>query len=308
MSRKSDTGGSRRCAQCFQDLGKNSYSNRQYMKRSGMCLDCVSRLLEMTQLGHGSVASKWSYDTYYRCCRKGKYNGGNVRSVCNEGAPVVGFVPFGKVFKGTRCIVNDMGDGFVKMEDLSLVELKDKVVTTAWVAMNTLDNQPVLEIVDSVFEGSRYFQCLVESTPVRLVHELNEDEIGYLLFGDVVEAFKGIVTASGRVWIQLKGVHDSGVPVWVPERTINNESILRQVDMPNEVETKYRCVLEDGAPIRKEPSLEITPFDRIQCGQIVMAKKRVITDDGLVFVQLKDRDDAWVIERTTRCASVLIKM
>ena len=102
---------------------------------------------------------------------------------------------------------------------------------------------------------------------------------------------------------------------------------MKHVDPPCKMMAPqpYRCVHENGAPIRAEPSLASAPIGRIVTGAVVTVMERYLNAEHQMFLKLGSNlnpvktenqvmnivdgmwEDKWVIETTTCCASVMIK-
>lgn len=294
---------------------------------------------------------KWGYDCYYRACHKDRSGGVSVRVKCNIASPIGGHIPFGRVFRATDVIYNEQGDPMVKIESLhsdavvpavssSTTESDDATVATTrhrdgWVPCRSIRNEVLIEPhhgpfqTDGTQSDSRFYRCVVEGCKVRVKPELELSEIGYVLYGDVVEVVQATVTNDGIVFLRLHSRYFDGA-AWVVERTLDNESVLNAVEGPNTFAETYRCVQDSGAPLRLEPSLSSPPVGRIPCGTVVEIAERVVNAERQVFLRLcldsnpqialvnvdainldsdmKTASDVWVIETSTCCASVMIKV
>ena len=208
-------------------------------------------------------------------------------------------------------MINEQGDTFVQIQDLKLVErtLKTDQVKEAWIAVRTIFNETVLEQHSGPHTHNIYYQCVVEECKVRMKPEFETKESGYLLFGDVVEAISSIVTPEGLVFIQLHPRYFYKA-VWVLERTLENMSVLNEIEGPSSVVKCYQCVQRDGAPVRSEPELSSAPIGRLPCGSVVKIASRILTQDRHIFVQFhaneKEFANAWVIVNRTDCATVMM--
>ncbi|KAH7476899.1 uncharacterized protein KRP23_7574 [Phytophthora ramorum] len=372
----------KRCVQCFQSLPKTSFSKRQAQLLDAKCRDCVQELNRAAAASPAHVASKWSFDHYYRVCHRGKSGGVSVRVKHNIASPLLGYIPLGRVFRATAPICNEQGDPMVRLEGPYLpsvvvrdgtktgrlpqateptcnelsdskVEQEDptvyleephddkaadaskeedeveKQIKEAWVCCRSIRNEVLLESHEGPFGSGdenlsrRFFRCVVEGCKVRERADLEISELGYVLYGDVVEVVEATVAPGGVVFLRLHGRYFDG-PAWVVERSLDNESVLNEVEGPWSSSTlaprkeKYRCVQDSGAPVRLEPELTAAPVGRIPCGGAVTVVERAITDQRQVFLRIADFDathvgdqgaggDKWVIETSTCCASVMIK-
>ncbi|KAL3667902.1 hypothetical protein V7S43_006781 [Phytophthora oleae] len=333
----------KRCVQCFQSLPKTSFSKRQAQLLDPKCKACVEELERAASASPAHVASKWSFDQYYRVCHRGKTGGVSVRVKHNIASPLLGWIPLGRVIRGTAPICNEQGDPMVRLEGphLSSVVVRDETkvsnkeeegverqIKEAWVPCRSLCNEILLEPHEGPFvcdgEGgrtSRFFRCVVEGCKVRAQADLEISELGYVLYGDVVEVVESTVDPDGVVFLRLHERYFDG-PAWVVERSLDNESVLNEVEGPwvssastPRTET-YRCVQDSGAPVRIEPELAAPPVGRIPCGAMVTVVERVITDQRQVFLRIVDfhttgsdtEEDKWVIETSTCCASVMVKV
>ena len=245
---------------------------------------------------------------YYRVCRRSKLGGANVRSLAQEGAPVLGHIPFGCVFNGSVLICNEQGDQYVKIpSDDARIQWKDRLPREAWVAVRTISNELILEQHNGPFvDECRYYQCVIEGCKVRQIPDVEQEPVGYVLYGDVLTVTESVVTDDGLVYLKLHEDYLSE-PVWVLERTLDNESILVAVEGPSTTRQYYRCVQRTGAPIRPEPDLASPPCRRIPCGSQVVIEQRFITPERQIFLKLEGVDE-WIIERSTCCSSVMVKI
>ena len=298
-----------------------------------------------------SIVARWSFDHYYRVCHRGKSGGVSVRVKHNVASPLLGSIPFGRVFRATAPICNEQGDPMVRLDGLDLscivVQGETKVamneedgggrqIKEAWVPSRSLRNEVLLEYHQGPFVSddgslpngqasrrSRFFRCVVEGCKVRGRAGLAISELGYLLYGDVVEVVEAAITSDGIVFLRLHGRYFDGA-AWVVERSLDNESVLNEVEGPRTPSPAvprretYRCVQVSGAPVRAHPALTASPVGRLVCGALVTVLERAITDQRQVFLRFVDldavptdesggTDDKWVIETSTCCASVMIK-
>ena len=327
----------KQCGQCYQLMPRRDFSTRQYQHVLGKCRRCITAL-HSQKLRHAT----WTYDCYYRSCRKStKHGGAAIRKSNLISAPVVSRIPFGRVIQATSAMSNAQGDWFVK------IILDDHHVpahlSQAWVACRSIDNEVVLEPVEGPFclevnhENSKfrkfpplesksklkppvYVQCVIEGCKVRSRPDLELEPMEYLEYGDVVQVLERMITPSGLVFYRVLAPRQKREPeeereevieqAWVLERTLDNESVLVMLDnRPFTRQSKrfFRCVLPDGAPLRAQPSLATSPIHRLPCGQLVEIQSRVVNVDRQVFLQLAE-NQMWVIERTTCCASVMIEV
>lgn len=294
------------------------------------------------------AAGKWSYGRFYRVSHRGKSGGVAVRVKCNIAAPLAGYIPLGRVFRATDPIFNEQGDPMVKIETLSAAVVitgqpaksegdENSSNTTAskhrdgWIPCRSLRNEVLIEPHHGPFETPakpRFYRCVVEGCKARVNPDLELSEIGYVLYGDVVEVIEAMVSDDGVVFLQLHPRYFDGT-AWVVERTLDNESVLNRVEGPSVTTEQYRCVQELGAPLRLEPSLSSPPVGRIPCGAAVTVVQRVVTPERQVFLRLhtqanphisivssktpagstgdSELPDVWVIETSTGCSSVMIK-
>lgn len=279
----------KRCVQCFQDLEKSAFSKRQHQSLDGKCIACVSEL----ERAASSAAStnKWSYEAYYRSCHRGKTGGVTVRIKSNIASPILGFIPLGRVFCATAVIYNEQGDPMVKLASLSCVEgisAENRAKQRdGWVPCRSIRNEIFVESHAGPFsEHSKYYRCVIEGCKARIAPDLELSEIGYVLYGDVVEVVEAQVLPDGLVFLRLHSRYFDG-PAWVVERTLDNESVLNEVDGPSAERARYRCVQESGAPTRLEPSLSSPPTGRIQCGAVVTVVERIVNTQRQVFLRLE---------------------
>ncbi|CAI5720054.1 unnamed protein product [Hyaloperonospora brassicae] len=339
------------CVQCFQHLSKLSFSKRQAQLLDAKCMRCVQELERVAAASPADTASMWSFDRYYRVCHRGKSGGVSVRVKHNVASPLVGYIPFGRVFRATAPICNEQGDPMVRLDGLHLscivVQDETKVVEKeengggrqmkeAWVPTRSIRNEVLLECHQGPFvtdesalesgrtsSKSRFFRCVVEGCKARERADLSIPELGYVLYGDVVEVVEAAVTPDGVVFLRLHGRYFDGA-AWVVERSLDNESVLNEVEGPwsssptvPRRET-YRCVQVSGAPVRVDPELTALPVGRLSCGALVTVVERAITDQRQVFLRFVDLnatpadgsdavDSKWVIETSTCCGSVMIK-
>lgn len=282
----------KRCVQCFQDLEKSAFSKRQHQSLDGKCIACVAELERASSSAVGTT--KWSYEAYYRSCHRGKTGGVAVRIKSHIASPVLGFIPLGRVFCATAVIYNEQGDPMVKLASLSCVEgisLENNAKQRdGWVPCRSIRNEIFVEPHAGPFFSSsmgKYYRCVIEGCKARIAPDLELSEIGYVLYGDVVEVVEAQVLASdGLVFLRLHSKYFDG-PAWVVERTLDNESVLNEVDGPSMERIKYRCVQESGAPTRLEPSLSSPPTGRIQCGAVVTVVERIVNIERQVFLRLE---------------------
>ncbi|KAE9111179.1 hypothetical protein PF010_g10903 [Phytophthora fragariae] len=329
----------KRCVQCFQSLPKTRFSKRQAQLLEGKCVACVQELNRIAAASPAHVASKWTFDRYYRVCHRGKNGGVSVRVKHNIASPLLGCIPLGRVFRATAPICNEQGDPMVRLEGphLPSVVVRDegkltsneddgaeRQIKEAWVPCRSLRNEILLEHHEGPFVAAhRFFRCVVEGCKVRERADLAISELGYVLYGDVVEVVEATVASDGVVFLRLHDRYFDGA-AWVVERSLDNESVLNEVEGPwvssssTPRKETYRCVQDSGAPVRMEPELAAPPVGRIPCGALVSVVERAITDQRQVFLRIVDSDafvdqtgDAeggqWVIETSTCCASVMIK-
>ncbi|KAF1330217.1 hypothetical protein FI667_g5316, partial [Globisporangium splendens] len=325
----------KRCVQCFQDLEKDAFSKRQYHLLDGKCIACVTELERAAAGATSHTVGKWSYDQHYRTCHRGKTGGVAVRIKCNIASPILGFIPLGRVFCATAVIYNEQGDPMVKLESLSCVEgiseENQSKSRDGWVPCRSIRNEVMVEPHSGPFNRSKYYRCVIEGCKARVAPDLELPEIGYVLYGDVVEVVEAQVSSDGVMFLQLhKRYFDESA--WVVERTLDNESVLNEIEGPSQECATYRCVQESGAPTRLEPSLASPPIGRIACGTVVTVVERVVTPERQVFLKVdpsslpqgqraqqhrKNKDDdsetlapaaVWVIETSTCCASVMVKL
>ncbi|TYZ58555.1 hypothetical protein PybrP1_007273 [[Pythium] brassicae (nom. inval.)] len=352
----------KRCVQCFQDRERAAFSKRQLQSADGKCRTCVTALESVATGG-----AKWSFDSFYRSCHRGKTGGVAVRTKDNIAAPVLGFVPLGRVFRGTQAVANEQGDRMVKLASLACVDGVSPEnrarARDGWVPCRSIRNEVLVEPHAGPFaapRSSKFFRCVIEGCKARVAPDLALAEIGYVLYGDVVEVVEAQVAPDGVVFLRLHARYFDGA-AWVVERTLDNESVLNEVEGPSAEPARYRCVQETGAPTRLEPSLSSPPTGRIPCGTVVTAVERVVNPQRQVFLRLeptaataterrrgggrvgaasrartgskskatnslneanegdegdrRDRSqpttppsDLWVIETSTCCASVLLKL
>lgn len=320
----------KRCVQCFQDLEKDAFSKRQYHLIDGKCIACVAELERAAAGATSHTVGKWSYDQFYRTCHRGKTGGVAVRIKCNIASPILGFIPLGRVFCATAVIYNEQGDPMVKLESFSCVEgvsEENKAKQRdGWVPCRSIRNEIMVEPHPGSFkEGgrSKYYRCVIEGCKARVAPDLELPEIGYVLYGDVIEAVAAEVSSDGVVFLQLHGRYFDE-SAWVVERTLDNESVLNEIEGPSQTLAEYRCVQESGAPTRLEPSLSSPPTGRIPCGTVVTVLERIVSPQRQVFLMVdpsslpqgqkgrhKNNDagpPVWVIETSTCCASVMTKL
>jgi hypothetical protein len=264
-----------------------------------------------------------------------------VRVKHNIASPLLGCIPLGRVFRATAPICNEQGDPMVRLEGphlpTAVVRDEAKVAATeedgaerpikeAWVPCRSLRNEVLLEphrgpfISDDSGLTRKFFRCVVEGCKVRECADLSLSELGYVLYGDVVEVVQSAVAPDGVVFLRLHARYFDG-PAWVVERSLDNESVLNEVEGPwtsssaTPRSETYRCVQDSGAPVRVEPELAAVPVGRIPCGALVTVVERAVTDQRQVFLRIVDVDaehkatDAarWVIETSSCCASVMVK-
>ncbi|GMF19820.1 unnamed protein product [Phytophthora fragariaefolia] len=292
------------------------------------------------------LPGKWTFDQYYRVCHRGKNGGVSVRVKHNIASPLLGCIPLGRVFCATAPICNEQGDPMVRLEGphLPSVVVRDeakltskeedgveRLVKEAWVPCRSIRNEILLERHEGPFVANdenemphRFFRCVVEGCKVRERPDLTISELGYVLYGDVVEVVEATVASDGVVFYRLHDRYFDGA-AWVVERSLDNESVLNEVEGPwvsvlsRPRRETYRCVQDSGAPVRMEPELAAPPVGRIPCGTHVTVVERAITDQRQVFLRVVDPNDLidgncavtkgrWVIETSTCCASVMIKV
>ncbi|OWZ23348.1 hypothetical protein PHMEG_0001793 [Phytophthora megakarya] len=330
----------KRCVQCFQSLPKTSFSKRQTQLLDAKCKECVQELERAAAASPAHVANKWSFEEYYRASHRGKSGGVSVRVKHNIASPLLGCIPLGRVFRATAPICNEQGDPMVRLEGPHLPSVVvttsqedgvERQVKEAWVPCRSLRNEILLEphegpyICSSENGGrNRFYRCVVEGCKVRERADLEMSELGYVLYGDVVEVVESTVASDGVVFLRLHDRYFDGA-AWVVERSLDNESVLNEVEGPwtatisTPMNEMYRCVQDSGAPIRMEPELTAPPVGRVPCGAVVMVAERVITDQRQVFLRIVDgsstlsdnkrtEGDKWVIETSSCCASVMIKV
>ncbi|GMF12559.1 unnamed protein product [Phytophthora lilii] len=206
-------------------------------------------------------------------------------------------------------------------------KVSERQIKEAWVACRSIRNEILLELHQGPFVSKnastgRFYRCVVEGCKVRDRADLTISELGYVLYGDVVEVVESTITPDGVVFLKLHDRYFDGA-AWVVERSLDNESVLNEVEGPwfslpavPKQET-YRCVQDSGAPVRMEPELTAPPVGRIPCGALVTVVERAITDQRQVFLRIVDFDalandigaesNLWVIETSTCCSSVMIK-
>jgi hypothetical protein len=286
-------------------------------------------------------------------CHKDRSGGVSVRVKCHIASPIGGYIPFGRVFRATDVIYNEQGDPMVKIESMhsdavvsavsSSSSTKNDDATVAmtkhrdgWVPCRSIRNEVLIEPhhgpfrTDGTQSDSRFYRCVVEGCKARVLPDLELSEIGYVLYGDVVEVVQAMVTNDGIVFLRLHSRYFDET-AWVVERTLDNESVLNAVEGPSISVETYRCVQDSGAPLRLEPSLSSPPVGRIPCGAVVEVVERVVNAERQVFLRLcldsnphialvnadtssnldsdtKMATDVWVIETSTCCASVMIKV
>ncbi|CAH0476393.1 unnamed protein product [Peronospora belbahrii] len=338
------------CVQCFKSLPKTSYSKRQSQLLDAKCRMCVQELERAATASPAHSANKWVFDQYYCVSHRGKNGGVSVRMKHNIASPLLGCIPLGRVFRATAPICNEQGDPMVRLEGPYLptvvvraeVKMTSKVedrverqIKEAWVPFRSLRNEVLLEchrgpfICDGDGDGknerlkSRYFRCVVEGCKVRKRADLAMSELGYVLYGDVVEVVESTVASDGFVFLRLHARYFDGA-AWVVERSLDNESVMNEVEGPWVSSSsaprreKYRCVQVSGAPVRVEPELTAPPVGRILCGALVTVVERAVTDQRQVFLRIVDlnasltckndiESNRWVIETSTCCSSVMIK-
>lgn len=330
----------KRCVQCFQSLPKTSFSKRQAQLLDAKCKACVTELERVAAASPAHVASKWSFDHFYRVCHRGKSGGVSVRTKHNISSPLLGYIPLGRVFRATAPICNEQGDPMVRLEGPQLPEVvvrdeakfdtdeedgAERHVKEAWVPCRSLRNEILIESHRGPFndpdssETGTFYRCVVEGCKVRERADLAISELGYVLYGDVVQVVESTVAADGVVFLRLHERYFDGA-AWVVERSLDNESVLNEVEGPWKLspgrEECYRCVQDSGAPVRTEPELTAPPVGRIPCGAVVAVLERRVTDQRQVFLRIVDLNDdvdredteQWVIETSTCCASVMSKV
>lgn len=263
------------------------------------------------------LVGKWSYDCYYRCCYRGKNGGVGIRSKCNIASPLVGCIPLGRVFRASCAIYNELGDAMVKIDPLSCPDLiAEKKAREGWIPCRSIRNEIFIEAHSGPWRNAHaYYRCVIEGCKVRAAPDLSLSEIGYVLYGDVLQVIECTVCVDGIAMLRLHDQYFDG-PAWVVERTLDNESVLNRVENPFAPNTKslsYRCVQDNGAPLRTEPSLNSPPISRLPCGAVVSIVERLITPERQVFLRLAritshnvEDTDLWVIETSTVCASVMV--
>ncbi|KAJ0408527.1 hypothetical protein P43SY_006457 [Pythium insidiosum] len=316
----------KRCVQCFQDLPRDRFSKRQYQQLDSKCVDCVE------QLERSATSDKWSYDCYYRVCHRGRAGGVNVRSRFHIASPIVGSLPLGRVFRASDVLCNEQGDAMVKLASLSCLapasdgnepsgdRSRRAAPRDGWVPCRSIRNEVLLERHAGPWRRAaddasppRFYRCVVEGCKARAAPDLALSEIGYVLYGDVVEVVAcELVAPDGLVFLRLHDRYFDG-PAWVVERSLDNESVLNRVRGPSTRRERYRCVQPHGAPLRHEPTLAATPVDRVPCGAVVDVVERVVTAERQVFLRLESWPplsgrDVWVIETSSVCASVMIRV
>ncbi|RMX64076.1 hypothetical protein DD238_006374 [Peronospora effusa] len=345
----------KRCVQCFRNLPKTSYSKRQSQLLDAKCRTCVQELERAATASPAHTTSKflcmaynvyWLFDQYYRVCHRGKNGGVSVRVKHNIASPLLGCIPLGRVFCATAPICNEQGDPMVRLEGpylpsvVSRTEVKmtskkedegERQMKEAWVPYRSLRNEILLEHHQGPFvcngengrAGSRFFRCVVEGCKVRKRADLAMSELGYVLYGDVVEVVETLVALDGIVFLRLHDRYFDGA-AWVVERSLDNESVMNEVEGPwmsspsAPKSEQYRCVQVSGAPVRLDPELTASPVGRIPCGALVTVVERAVTDQRQVFLRVADLNTThtcendtggkkWIIETSTCCASVMIK-
>ena len=208
----------------------------------------------------------------------------------------------------------------------------ERQIKEAWVPYRSIRNEILLEHHQGSFvcDGAngrteaRFFRCVVEGCKVRKRADLAMSELGYVLYGDVVEVVETFIAPDGIVFLRLPDRYFDGA-AWVVERSLDNESVMNEVEGPwisspsAPKSEKYRCVQVSGAPVRLEPELTASPVGRIPCGAVVTVVERAITDQRQVFLRIDDLNTThtcendtggakWIIETSTCCASVMIKV
>ncbi|CAI5729838.1 unnamed protein product [Peronospora destructor] len=333
------------CVQCFRSLPKTSYSKRQSQLLDAKCRTCVQELEHAATASPAThTAKKWIFDQYYRVCHRGKSGGVSVRVKHNIASPLLGCIPLGRVFCATAPMYNEQGDPMVRLEgpylpsvvlriEVKMTSKEDEVerqIKEAWVPYRSIRNEILLEHHQGpfVYDGEngraerRFFRCVVEGCKVRKRADLAMSELGYVLYGDVVEVVETFIAPDGMVFLRLHDRYFDGA-VWVVERSLDNESVMNEVEGPwmssssAPKSEKYRCVQVSGAPVRLEPELTASPIGRIPCGALVTVVERAVTDQRQVFLRIVDLNTytcendtggkKWIIETSTCCASVMIK-
>lgn len=331
------------CVQCFQKLPKPSFSKRQAQLLDPKCKKCVEKLECAAAASSEHASHKWKFDQYYRVCHRGKSGGVSVRISHNIASPILGYIPLGRVFRATTPICNDQGDPMVRLKTphfSSAIIRNDSAqegneaerqYKEAWVPCRSLRNEILLEphqgpfISDGMKELTcRYFRCVVEGCKVRGQANLSMQEIGYVLYGDVIEVVESTVVEGGIVFLRLHERYFDGM-AWVVERSLDNESVLSEVEGPwtslptHPRKELYRCVQDTGAPIRMEPELTAPPVGRIPCGTVMTIVERTLTKQRQIFLRIMEvntvhpnekdtQGDKWVIETSSCCASVMVKV
>ncbi|RLN86441.1 hypothetical protein BBJ28_00016725 [Nothophytophthora sp. Chile5] len=294
---------------------------------------------ELLQATGPTAGRQWMFDCYYRVCHRGKSGGVAVRFKNNIASPVLGHVPLGRVFRATTPIYNEQGDPMVRLETPQLpsavVRDEDKAedgverhLKEAWVPCRSIRNEVLLEPHRGPFlasQTSRFFRCVIEGCKVRAAADLTISELGYVLYGDVVEVVEAVVAPDGVVFLRLHDRYFDG-PAWVVERSLDNESVLNEVEgawsLSSASDFKpetYRCVQDSGAPVRTQPELSAPPVGRIPCGALVSVVQRIVTPQRQIFLRIVDTGasttsdaskvgEQWVIETSTCCASVMTKV
>lgn len=205
-------------------------------------------------------------------------------------------------------------------------EASDGKHRDGWVPCRSIRNEVLVELHRGPFQSETagiFYRCVIEGCKVRVRPELELPEIGYVLYGDVVEVVETVINRDGVVFLRLHSRYFDE-PTWAVERTLDNESVLNEVDGPNTEQEQYRCVQESGAPVRLEPSLSAPPVGRVSCGMTVTVVERVVTSERQIFLRLNSSSarsvlpnvtpadgktqDVWVIETSTCCASVMVKI
>ncbi|ETL43153.1 hypothetical protein L916_06262 [Phytophthora nicotianae] len=337
-----------KCKTCVEDLERAAAASSAHVASKLFCYcNVASVCMVKNDVNYAFFSSgKWKFDQYYRVCHRDKSGGVSVRVKHNIASPLLGYIPLGRVFRATAPICNEQGDPMVRLEGPHLptavmrFETKysskeedgrvERQIKEAWVPCRSIRNEILLEPHQGPYtcngdyeRPSRFFRCVVEGCKVRGSADLAISELGYVLYGDVVEVVESIVAPDGLVFLRLHERYFDGA-AWVVERSLDNESVLNEVEGPWTSSPPiprteaYRCVQDSGAPVRMEPELSAAPVGRIPCGAVVTVVERAITDQRQVFLRIVDfnaikndedtHGDKWVIETSSCCASVMIKV
>lgn len=278
-----------KCAACVQELNRLAAASPAHVA-SESCWHAVRLVWILVLIVLCASPGKWTFDQHYRVCHRGKNGGVSVRVKHNIASPLLGCIPLGRVFRATAPICNEQGDPMVRLEGphLPSVVVRDEAklsskeddgverqIKEAWVPCRSLRNEILLEHHEGPFVADednsttrRFFRCVVEGCKVRERADLEHSELGYVLYGDVVEVVEATVASDGVVFLRLHDRYFDG-PAWVVERSLDNESVLNEVEGPwvsssaTPRKETYRCVQDSGAPVRMEPELAAPPVGRI---------------------------------------------